>query len=329
MAGVYLAMPSSESALSAHFIPLTTFNVCLLDNLTLTEICKRYTRAECGALVAYRLTKLIHHLKVVHDMTLIDYCRRFGVLEWPKCPIRGTDVGYKIDGKGVHLSTYAKGAVDTNSPANQAQYARMRETRKGAGNPMYGKESWNSGLGLEDPRVEAVAAKLRGLKHSPETIKHMSEARRASPYQARHTTPHSEETKNKCRLSTARLWAEGAFKRTSSIHLKMRAFLQSLPLKQLFTEEYQVKWFSMDFAFPMIKLAIEVQGGYYHVDPRLYPDGPINAIQRRNWGRDKAKRITCCDREGWTIIEAWEIEINDGSFKNDIICKLKQYALLD
>ncbi len=326
-------MTSSKPTPSDTLIPTATFGVCLLDQLTLDQICALYTRADVfpgrKSPVAYRLSKLVHHLKVVHQMTLEDYCRRFGICDWPRCPIKGGDVGYRVSGQGIHLSRLNKGAIDTSSAANQAQYARMREVRRGAGNPMHGKQSWNKGLGLEDPRVAASAAKRRGKPHSPETIQRLTEARRASPHQARHTTPHSETTKEQCRLATARRWAEGAFKRTSSIHLKMRAFLQTLALKEPFVEEHQVKWFSMDFAFPSRKVAIEVQGSYYHVDPRLYPDGPIDAIQRRNWGRDKAKRITCCDREGWVIIEAWEPEINDDTFKDDITCKLKRYALLD
>lgn len=322
-----MSIPKQASLIS--LIPLDTFNVCLVDNLTLNDICTRYTRKACGATVAYRLTKFVHHLKTIHNMSLMDYCRRFLNIEWPKCPIKGTDVGYAIDGKGIHLSTYARGSVDTKSAANQAQYARMREVRRGKGNPMYGKAAWNKGLGLEDPRIEAAANQRRGMKMSEESREKMRLARRLHPLKARHTTPHTDQTKERCRLNTARLWAKGAFNRTSSIHIKMREFLQSLPLKQPFEEEHQVKWFSMDFAFPQIKLAIEVQGSYYHVDPRFYPNGPIDAIQRRNWGRDKAKRITCCDKEGWTIIEAWEPEINNGTFQNDVICKLKQYNLLD
>lgn len=322
---------------SSQLIPTATFAVCLADNLSLDDICKRYTRSDVHPdrenPVAYRLDKLVHHLRVVHCLTLVEYCRRFGVCDWPKCPIKGTDVGYRIDGKGVHLSTYAKGAIDTSLPERQAQYERMRHERKGAGNPMHGKRAWNEGLTTEsDPRVAAAIAKATANRPPlTEEQRERSRERMLALIAERgplHATPHSAETKELCRRNTARLWAEGVFKRTSSIHLKMRALLLSLPLLQPFVEEHQVKWFSMDFAFPAVKVAIEVQGSFYHVDPRLYPNGPETAIQRRNWGRDQAKRKVCCDHEGWIIIEAWEPEINDGSFKEDIICKLRQYGLL-
>lgn len=268
-------------------------------------------------------------------MTLIEYCRRYNVFDWPRCSVKGTDVGYTISGKGVHLSTYAKGVIDTSLPANQAHYKRMSEDRKGEGNPMHGKDAWNKGLDVSDPRVARVG-RLRSVFAKEHPMSDEERARRSSEMYKLiekrgplHAMPHSEETKAKARVNTARLWAEGVFKRTSSIHLKMRAFLQTLPLKQPFVEEHQVKWFSMDFAFPEIKLAIEVQGSYYHVDPRFYPNGPETAMQRRNYGRDIAKRKVCCDQEDWVIIEAWEPEINDGSFTTAITCALKQYGLLD
>ena len=107
----------------------------------------------------------------------------------------------------------------------------------------------------------------------------------------------------------------------------MREFLQTLDLIENPVEEYQIKYFSADFAFPEHKIAIECQGQYYHVDPRVYPNGPKTAVQRRNFGRDKAKK-KYLDMKGWIMLEAWEAEINDGSFKEDILCKLKELKLL-
>lgn len=330
-------MASSKPARSSRLIPIATFATCLADGLTLDQICHLYGRRDVhpdrAAPVAYRIEKFVHHLKMVHSMTLIDYCRRYGVYDWPRCPLTGADVGYGVSGKGITLRTYALYAVDTSLPAHQEHYARMREVRKGAGNPMYGKVAWNAGLTAEtDPRLAEAGAKGAATRGP------MSEERRAEQRDRLkaliaergplHAMPHSAETKELARRNTARLWAQGVFKRTSSIHLKMRTLLQSLPLLQPFVEEHQVKWFAMDFAFPDAKVAIEVQGSYYHVDPRFYPNGPENAMQRRNWGRDIAKRKVCCEQEGWTIIEAWEPEINNCTFTDDIICKLKQSGLL-
>ncbi len=107
----------------------------------------------------------------------------------------------------------------------------------------------------------------------------------------------------------------------------MREFLALLNLKERLQEEFQVKYYSIDFAFQNAKVAIECDGTYYHVDPRIYPDGPKDKIQRRNFGRDKAKNKYLSDR-GWTILRCWETEINDGTFKEYLICKFKELNLL-
>jgi hypothetical protein len=326
-------VPKKKPAQTYQIIPTDTFAVCRLDGFTLETICKLYTRYDVHPTrknpAAYRLDKFALHLKRVHEISLKDYCQKFKLFEWPKCPISGEEVGYRIDGRGIQLSCFKPGCLDTSSPQNQAFYKKMSEDRKGSGNPMYGKISWSRGLTSEtDERLRVRGLAQRGKPVSEERRQKSRENYQKNKHKFHHRMPHSEATKEKARINTARLWAEGVFKRTSSIHIKMREFLQTLSLTQPFVEEFQVKYFSMDFAFPEIKLAIEVQGSYYHVDPRFYPNGPENAMQRRNWGRDTAKRKVCCDQERWTIIEAWEPEINNGLFKNDILCKLRQYGLL-
>ena len=169
----------------------------------------------------------------------------------------------------------------------------------------------------------------KGKKASEETKKKQSESARARVVHGHTGHKHSKKTKLKLREKTALLWASGVFNRTTSIHLKVRTFLQELSLKEEVREEYQVKYFSMDFAFPKAKIAIECQGTYFHIDPRIYPNGPIDAIQRRNFGRDKAKKKICESQEGWIIIELWETEINDGSFKKILLCKLLELKLLN
>lgn len=125
------------------------------------------------------------------------------------------------------------------------------------------------------------------------------------------------------------MWSEGKFNRVSSIQIKLREFLQSLNLKEQFKEEHQVKYYSIDFAFPLAKVAIECQGTYFHIDPRVYPNGPETKMQRQNKGRDKAKHKLLCENWGWRLMEVWEIEINNDEFKEQVKCKLKELGLLN
>lgn len=315
---------------SKRLIPQNTFEVCLADNIKLKEITKLYTRYDIkeGKKSCYVLEKFIFHLKQKHDLDIISYCETYLGFEWPLCPIKNTKVGYKILGRGILLSDYAQGAIDTNNEKMKRHYEKMSKERVGPGNPMFNKDPWNLGKTKETNSIlKSISEKAIGTKMSESSKEKMRKRRMESPIKKRHTTPHSKETIEKLRENTARLWAEGVFNRTTSIHLKMREFLESLQLLQEFKEEHQIKYFSLDFAFPYAKIGIECQGTYFHIDPRVYPNGPINKMQKRNYGRDKAKRAFC-KKIGWEIIEVWETEINDGTFKEELICKLKKLKLL-
>ncbi len=114
----------------------------------------------------------------------------------------------------------------------------------------------------------------------------------------------------------------------TSIHLKMRSYLATLALTEAPAEEHQEVYYSIDFAFPEHKVAIECDGDYFHINPAFYPNGPKDAIQRRNEGRDKAKNTFLRNR-GWTVIRVWECDINAGTFKDTLLCKLKESGLLN
>jgi len=280
---------------------------------------------------AYYIDKFILHLKTDCDLSLKDYLKKFHDFNWPKCKVKDTDLGYKVSGKGVTVSLFAKGAVNKeNCPSFKKGCEKLSKDRMGENNPMYGKESWNKGLDKSDERVRKVADKRRGQKTSEATKKKQSEAGKKREVHGHTGHKHSDETKKKLRENTARLWSEGRFKRESSIHVKMRDFLAEIKedLVQAIEEEYQFVYYSFDFAFPEVKVAIECQGSYFHIDPRIYPNGPKTATQRRNFGRDKAKKKFCVDRHGWKIIEIWEPEINDGSFKEDLKCKLLELNII-
>lgn len=314
-------------------IKIENFFKCEIDGRSLGDICKLYKFSEIPLVPYYtfRLSKFIYHLHIQHKISLQDYCIKYLNFDWPKCRKTGKLLNYKTSKLGilVNLTTIEAGSTKENSPRYAEVCKRFSEERRGEGNPMYGKKAWNKGLTAEtDKRVKLVAKKITGRKVTEETKQIQKKKRIEHPLKARHTTKHAPETIEVLKKNTARLWAEGRFSRTSGIHLKMRDFLSSLDLASPVVEEHQVSYFSMDFAFPEHKVAIECQGTYYHIDPRKYPNGPKDKIQRRNFGRDITKRKICCDQLGWTIIPVWEMEFDDGSFKEFTKCKLKELNLL-
>jgi very-short-patch-repair endonuclease len=286
-------------------IPIAEFSVCLLDGLTRSEIAKRYKGHQYGRRY---LQKFAYHLKHVHGISIKEYVIRYGKIEWPKCVGKEGDAGYDV--------TRAWGLLFRTNLCDTGR------TKK--------RVPWCKGVTKENSPVMAeIAAKRRGEVKSPETRRRMREgyARAKEAGMRRRRNPHKESTKELIRLSTAQHWAQGCFSRDTSIQRKMQGFLNTLTLCETPRKEYQEVYYSIDYAFPQHKVAIECDGDYYHINPRFYPNGPKDAIQQRNAGRDKAKN-TFLQNRGWTVIRIWECEINAGSFKEPLICKLRELGLL-
>ncbi len=316
---------------SERLIPASYFDVCKIDGKTRLEISKLYRKHEVTTHKSvYYLEKFAHHIKLLENLSLKDYCKKYLEIDWPRCPINGEEVGFKTYGVGLKVSKFNATVTREFSPKFNAFCEKMERERVGSGNPMYGKEAWNSGLTAEtDERMRLLAEKGKGRKATEETKKNQSLAmfKRLKESGPLHTMPHSEETKAKMKIHTAKLWATGVFSRKSSIEIKMREFLQTLPLKEEFVEAFQAKYYVIDFALPNAKIAIECDGDFFHINPMFYPNGPENAIQRRNFGRDRAKNKYLGDR-GWIVLRYWECDINAGTYKEKLICKLKELNLL-
>ena len=308
-------------------ICIDNFDSCIIDGTTKLDIIKLYPSRSGGA---YYLNKFNNFLIDKHKIDIKQYCIVYGKIEWPKCPGTGKEVGYKICGKGIILNTFSRGGVKKNTNLKFKEHCeRMSLERTGLNNPMYGQEAWNKGLTAKNnASIAEVSKKMSGRKMGETQKEKLKQARAKHPTKARHTTPHSLESKDKMRRATVMRWSQGRFNRRSSIHIIMFNFLNSLNLKEKFEEEWAEVYYSIDFALPNLKIAIECDGDYFHINPQFFPNGPKDAIQRRNIGRDKAKNTFLSNR-GWKIIRFWECEINSGIFKENLICKLKEFGALD
>lgn len=309
-----------------YTIQISEFDICREDGKTKSEISKLYSRKTLNKKSCYYLDKFAKYLQDNFNLSLKEYCKKYLTTDWPICPVLNEEVGYRITGKGIIFSRYKQYVTKEFSEKFKIACDKMSVERIGQNNPMYGRQPWNKGLDISDPRIKSMAEARIGIHVSEETRGKMKLAREKSLKKARHTTKHSEETKNILREKTAKLWSDGIYNKTTSIHIKVRDFLNQNNITN-YQEEYKVKYFSLDFAFPSFKVAIECQGTFFHIDPRVYPNGPICAIQRRNAGRDKAKRNFLCDQNGWYIIELWETEINNGSFEEILISKLQELGI--
>jgi G:T-mismatch repair DNA endonuclease (very short patch repair protein) len=77
-----------------------------------------------------------------------------------------------------------------------------------------------------------------------------------------------------------------------------------------FDKQYRVGKFVCDVFIPERKLVIEVQGDYWHGNPRFYSEETMNKTQRVHFERDKKKR-EAYNKAGLKLIELWESDIKE------------------
>lgn len=307
-----------------NMLPASRFQSCAICGCTRDEIARVHKGRANGP---FYLNKFCRHLAESHGIALQYYCEFHLGVPWPRCPVTGIAVGYKADGKGLHLSTYKRGVGITKamSPAFRAACERQSVARCGPGNPMFGRPAWNRGLPRNHPYRAAMATRRRGVVEAESTrIKHRRN-RASHPLKARHTTPHTPMTKEKIAQHTARMFGSGAFRRESSAHRNMRGVLDSLGA--VYEEEYCIGRYSGDFAFPEKRVVLEVDGDFFHTNPQLYPEGPKCWTQRRNAANDR-KKNAYLRKAGWTVLRRWESDINSGGFAARLKADLVQLSIL-
>ena len=89
-----------------------------------------------------------------------------------------------------------------------------------------------------------------------------------------------------------------------------RDFLDRLGVNYI----YQYKMVSisryLDFFLPDYRVAIEIDGSYWHADPRLYEEKDLNKTQKWSKKVDEMKN-KWCSRNGVPLIRIWEKDINE------------------
>lgn len=308
------------------YILAENFKECIIDGKTRKEISFIYPKREDGA---YYLDKFCKYLKEYHNIEIIEYFEKFFDDGWPVTKDTGEKLNYKVYGKGFRINKFIHRKVNRkNCKKFDDACKKFSAERVGEGNPMYGKEAWNKGIGPDSDFVKNLIKRQTGKKFSEKSKKKMSESAKKRDVHGHTGFKHSQENINKFRKSTANGWATGRYSKETSIEKAVRVFLEKLKTKSEFESQHRAGYFALDFAFPERKIAIECQGQYYHSDPRFYPDGPQTEMQKKNWRRDRQKK-GYLKKNGWFLIELWEKEINNGDFEEILLCNLQELKVLE
>lgn len=119
------------------------------------------------------------------------------------------------------------------------------------------------------------------------------------------------EVRGKISLGVAKAIAEGRISRVSRLEVEVGAILQALgvrALPQYALHDEQGRFAAvLDYFLPDFGVALEVNGTYWHSDPRAYPNGPVKPSQHRVAGK-YARKVGLLHQRGVPLAEVWEID---------------------
>lgn len=193
-------------------------------------------------------------------------------------------------------------------------------TRRGSNNPMYGKRPWNYAFTKENNKIlQIVSSKLSNRSISDNTKKKQSHSAKKRLIHGHTGHQHTEETKAKLREHTLYMIASGRYPQTMTLPCRMLMLLLNELEIQYIVEKIVGTW-SFDFYLPEYDLYIEVDGDYFHTNPKFFPNGPQTKTQKRNYYRDCKKNEFCINNH-ITLIRLWEWDIlnNQDAIKDRIV----------
>jgi G:T-mismatch repair DNA endonuclease (very short patch repair protein) len=293
-------------------IDKSLWHTCQLCQQEITDLATQY-----GGGGIYYPQVFKKHLEIDHDLTLNKYFDKY--IDRPECPcgVCNQLVNVVRDGGNFRFEKYRCG----RNPGILKWSEEAKVNRRGEGNPMYGKQPWNEGLTKDThPSMMSNSIKNKNKIVSDETKRRQSESAKKRTIHGHTGHPHTEEAKEKCRQATLRRIKNGEFKQTKTKpHIKMAEILASLGVK--FEEEKIEHYWCFDFHLSKYDIYLEVDGDYFHSNPKTYPDGPKTKTQKVNWYRDIKKQQYCVEND-MRLIRFWECDILNN--QEEIKCQLRE-----
>jgi very-short-patch-repair endonuclease len=277
-------------------------------------------KSDYGGCGVYFTNVLKKHLEKDHNISVNEYFVNYCKLVPPICPCKicNKPLDIVISGSVFRWRKIACGR--NNGVIKWSEEAK--KTRKGKNNPMHGKPSWNKGLKKENnASLLTVSQKLSSRKISDKTKHKMSKSAKVRKIHGHTGRKHSKETRDKLRIITLNRIKNGSFKQTKTVpHIIMSKYLSELEIE--YKEEYIVDNWCFDFYLVKEDIFLEVDGDYWHSNPKTYPNGPITKTQKINYYRDSKKNKYCKEHD-IKLLRFWECDI----LSNEQLIKEKLWKL--
>ncbi len=278
------------------------WHCCKICSKTIQELAKIY-----GGSGIYYTDTFLKHLEIDHKISIDEYFIEHCLNIKPKCKCEICNQDSKVirqKKSNFHWQEYMCGRF----PETMEWGKRAEIERKGTGNPMFGKTPWNNGHTKENcPIMKQTAEKMTGRSLSDEHIQKLKDFQSVRIKEPHKGFKHSEETKEKSRQRTLQMIKDGKFKQTKSKpHIKLSQILKEMNID--FEEERREDVWSFDFYLTKYNIYIEVDGDYFHSNPKFYPNGPKTNTQKINLSRDR-KKNQFCENNKINLLRLWECDI--------------------
>jgi G:T-mismatch repair DNA endonuclease (very short patch repair protein) len=151
-------------------------------------------------------------------------------------------------------------------------------------------------------------------KPIPKEVLSQRAKKAAETRRIRNNNGHSEDTKALLSEKTSLAISEGRVSKVSQIENIVAEVLSNLKIE--FIRQHPLRGnngrfvASFDFWLPAHNIALEVNGTFWHSDPRIFPNGPIHPSQKRSasaWQR----KIAHAAAMGISVREVWEVDIKE------------------
>lgn len=304
---------------NTYDVPKEHWHTCKICGITVQKLAELN-----GGSGIYYKARFIKHLLEAHNIEPIYYFETICNIVRPNCAcgICEQKVDISLTKSNFSWIKYKCGRY----PGQQKWSNEAKESRKGSGNPMFNKQAWNKDLTKDNNSSMAITSeKLKGRKISNEVKLKQSESAKRRTIHGHTGILHSAESKEKMRRATLQQIKNGDFKQNKSkCFLEFGNILKELAIE--FIEEQGVLYWSVDYYLPKYDLYIEVDGDYWHSNPKIYPNGPKTQSQKINAENDKRKN-TYFENQKMKLVRFWESDILNN--KDFVICELKKLLELN
>ena len=238
--------------------------------------------------------------------------------------------------------------VELYGKKNPSQVKEFQEEKYNTSRKNWGTNSPTQNKIVQERRKATNKEKYEGYEHATQSqqVKNKTISTNNSRYKTNHAKQMHYSTKTNLILNTPQLFSEllviHGVKEMANLlkvsistiyktHTRLKLHIISSGfssnneneiinwfnkqnIKYIPTDRLQIKPYELDFYLPDHNIAIEFNGTYWHMDPRIYESTYINPTTKilasDKWKHDNHKK-EMCEEKGITLITIWEKDWNE------------------